>query len=152
MRPAEELKGYEMNADRLKELAEAYGADTRRWPAAERTAAEGFMAAGPALTERALFDARQTDAALDASPRPIVSMALRDRVLATAASAGLTPKKARFVLGRLAWMFGAGWAAAACAGVVAGANLTLHLTADDQVDAVLYQANLAGVDDTEVLG
>lgn len=141
-----------MNTDRLKELADAYGADPRRWPSGERAAAEAAMAADPAPAARLLFDARQTDAALDASPRPAVSMALRDRVITAAASAGLTPKRARFVLGRLAWLSAAGWAAAACAGVAAGANLTLHLTADDRADAVLYQAMLAGVDDTEVLG
>lgn len=141
-----------MNIDRLKELAEAYGADTRRWPAAERGAADALMAADPGAVERALFDARQTDAALGASPRPVVSMALRDRVIAAAVGAGLTPKRARFAIGRLAWLSGAGWAAAACAGMVAGANLTLYLTADEQADAVLYQAMLAGVDDTEVLG
>jgi hypothetical protein len=52
----------------------------------------------------------------------------------------------------MAWFSGAGWAAAACAGVIFGLNLTTHLTADQQVDAVLYQATLDGVDDTEVLG
>ena len=31
-------------------------------------------------------------------------------------------------------------------------GLTTHRTADIQADAVLYQATLAGVDDTEVLG
>ena len=141
-----------MNAERLNQLAEAYGADWRRWPEAECAAARALVAADPGVADRLLFEARQTDAVLDASPRPAVSVALRDRVLASALAAGLTPRRARRALGRLAWMFGAGWAAAACAGVVAGANLTLHLTADDQADAVLYQATLTGVDDTEVLG
>ncbi len=141
-----------MNAERLNQLAEAYGADWRRWPEPERAAARAQIAADPVLADRLLFAARQTDTVLDASPTPAVSMVLRDRVLASAIAAGLTPRSARRALGRLAWMFGAGWAAAACAGVVAGANLTLHLTADDQADAVLYQATLTGVDDTEVLG
>ena len=35
--------------------------------------------------------------------------------------------------------------------MIAGVNLTTHLTADPQADAVLYQATLDGVDDTEVL-
>ena len=47
---------------------------------------------------------------------------------------------------------GAGLMAAACAGVVFGVTLTDHLTADVQADAVLYQATLNGLDDTEVLG
>lgn len=141
-----------MNAERLNQLAEVYGADWRRWPDSERVAARAMIEADPVAADRLLFAARRTDAVLDASPTPAVSMALRDRVLASAIAAGLTPRRARRALGRLAWMFGAGWAAAACAGVVAGANLTLHLTADDQADAVLYQATLTGVDDTEVLG
>ena len=141
-----------MNGERLNHLVEAYGADWRRWPEADRAAAQALIEADPSAADRLLFEARQTDVVLDASPRPAVSIALRDRVLASALAAGLTPRRARRALGRLAWMFGAGWAAAACAGVVAGANLTLHLTADDQADAVLYQATLAGVDDTEVLG
>ena len=141
-----------MNAERLKQLAEAYGADKRRWPEAERKAAEALIGSDGPWADRILFDARQTDAALDASPRPMVSNALRDAVIASAMAAGLSPKKARIVWDRLVLWAGAGWAAAACAGVIAGANLTLHLTADDQADAVLYQAGLAGVDDTEVLG
>ncbi len=141
-----------MTAERLNQLAEAYGADWRRWPEHERASARVLIAADPSAADRLLFAARQVDAALDASPPPAVSAALRDRVLASALAAGLSPRKARRTLGRLAWLFGAGWAAAACAGVVAGANLTLHLTADEQADAVLYQAALTGVDDTEVLG
>lgn len=141
-----------MNADRLIQLVEIYGADRRRWPDAEREAARALIASDAAGAERLLFHARQTDAALDASPTPTVSAALRDRVIASAVAAGLSPGKARAAWDRLLVLFGAGWAAAACAGVVAGATLTLHLTADDQADAVLYQSTLAAVDDTEVLG
>ena len=36
--------------------------------------------------------------------------------------------------------------------VKAGVMLAGHMTADAQADAVLYQASLLGVDDTEVLG
>ena len=141
-----------MNAERMRQLAEAYGADKRHWPQAERKAAEGFVAADPTGAERLLFDARQTDAALDASPRPMVSNALRDAVIASAMAAGLSPKKAKMVWDRLIVWAGAGWAAAACAGVIAGTHLTLHMTADARADAVLYQAELVAVDDTEVLG
>jgi len=80
-------------------------------------------------------------------------MALRDRVLAAAASTGGKARRSgRLLINRLSLAFGAGWAAAACAGVVAGVIMTGHLTADAQADAVLYQASLLGVDDTEVLG
>ncbi len=140
-----------MSIDRLKTVTEAYGADQRHWPEADRNAARATLAGEAEVSRALLFDAAQTDAALDASPRPTVSTALRDRVLASALAAGLTPRQARKVWDRLVVWFAAGWAAAACAGVVAGVNLTGHLTADDQVDAVLTQARLAAVDDTEVL-
>lgn len=142
-----------MNADRFKALADAYGADLRRWPASERGTAESLIATDRAEAERLLFDPRQTDAALQSSVSPLVSMALRDRVIASAAAAGLEAKRqGRFVLDRLAVIFGAGWAAAACAGVIAGVGITSHLTAYEQADAILYQATFSGVDDVEVLG
>lgn len=141
-----------MTLDRLTVLAEAWGGDLRRWPEADRAAAERILADEPAA--RAVLDAATAfDALLSSSPQPRVSAALRDGVIAAATRAGLKPRPARwFWLDRLVLASGAGWAAAACAGVVAGLSLTTHMTADVQADAVLYQATLAGVDDTEVLG
>tara|TARA_R110002124_G_scaffold91652_2_gene233252 strand:- start:4142 stop:4570 length:429 start_codon:yes stop_codon:yes gene_type:complete len=141
-----------MTLDRFTALAEAYGGDLRRWPVADQAAAERLLATDPAA--RALFDAAMAfDTLLSASPRPQASAALRDRVIDAATRAGLRPRPARrFWLDRLVLASGAGWAAAACAGVIAGLSLTTHMTADVQADAVLYQATLGGVDDTEVLG
>ncbi len=140
-----------MTIERLTALTEAYGADQRRWPEAEREAAKATIAGDAGDARSLLTEADRVDAFLDASPRPTVSAALRDRVLASAIAAGLTPKQARRFWERLVVWFAAGWAAAACAGVVAGVNLTGHLTADDQADAVLSQSMMNGVDDTEVL-
>lgn len=139
-----------MNAERFKALADAYGADPRRWPEAERETAAALMRADPSGAERMLFEARQIDLALDASPRPHVTHAMRERVIAMAASAGLRPKARRF--GRLVWFSGAGWAAACAAGVVAGMNLSSPFVSAVEADAVLYQATLEAMDDTEVLG
>lgn len=136
-----------MTIERLKALAEAYGADLRRWPASERPFAESLVATDPAA-RAALDEAAALDVLLDASPRPTPSAVLAARILAAAPKA----REARAHLGRIFWFLGAGWAAAACAGVVAGVGLTTHLTADEQADAILYQATLSGVDDTEVLG
>ena len=140
-----------MDATRFGELADAYGGDVRRWPEHERDAARAWIEARPEA-ERALFDARLTDAVLFASPNPQVSMALRDRVLASAATAGLKARSAWPSVRRLLWIGGAGWAAAACAGVMVGATVSGHLAAQSQADAVLEQALLGGLDDTEVLG
>lgn len=138
-----------MTPDRFSALLEAYGADRRRWPEAERAAAKTFVAAEAELTRPALAEADDIDALLHASAAPRVPMALRDRVIA-AATTGRRAGKAG--VERLALVFGAGWAAAACAGVAAGVILTGHLTADARAEAVLYQASLLAVDDTEVLG
>ena len=133
-----------MKAERLHELADAYGADLRRWPASERAFAESLIAADPSL-KAVLDQAAALDALLDAAPRPVPSAALKARILAAA-------PRAKSRLGKAIWYLGAGWAAAACAGVVAGVGLTTHLTADARADAVLYQSSLTGVDDTELLG
>lgn len=142
-----------MTAERFLALVAAYGADRRRWPEGERAAAEAFAATRADIARPELDEADAVDALLHRSPTPQVSMALRDRVLAAAATAGGKAGRAgRVWIDRLSLAFGAGWAAATCAGVVAGVMLTGHLTADAQADAVLYQSSLLGVDDTEVLG
>lgn len=142
-----------MTSERFIALISAYGADARRWPENQRTAAQAYLAAEPEAARAALAEADAVDALLHTAPTPQVSTALRDRVIASAADAGLKARKhGRLWLDRLALAFGAGWAAAACAGVAAGIMMTGHLTADAQADAVLYQATLQGVDDSEVLG
>lgn len=142
-----------MTSERFLALIAAYGADARRWPEGERAAAKALVAAEPAAVHAAMDEADTVDALLHLSPCPQPSIALRDRVIASAAEAGLKARRhGRRWLDRLALAFGAGWAVAACAGVAAGVMLTTHLTADAQADAVLYQASLMAVDDTEVLG
>ena len=142
-----------MDEARLKALGEIWGGDLRRWPAAEAEAGARWSAANPALAERALFAARQLDAALDASPRPMVSMALRDRVIASASAAGLKASTGMgAALKRLFWIGGVGWAAAACAGVLFGTSLGSQRAAELQTDLVLEQAMVSGLDDTMVLG
>ncbi len=142
-----------MTSERFLALVAAWGADARRWPDGERMAAQAFVAANPETAGAALAEADAIDALLHRSPAPRLSMALRDRVIASAAGAGLTPRReGRRWLDRLTLVLGAGWAAAACAGVAAGVMLTTQMTADARADAVLYQASLMGVDDTEVLG
>lgn len=142
-----------MTYERFETLADAYGGDLRRWPEAEREAARALRDADPRAAVL-LAEADGLDALLDAAPRPVASHVLREAVIASAAGAGLGAglRSRRRGPGPLAWLSGAGWAAAACAGVVFGINLTSHLTADVQADAVLYQASLISADDTEVLG
>lgn len=142
-----------MTSERFLAIVLAYGADARRWPETERAAARAFAAAHPTLAGPALAEGDAADALLHESRVAPPSMALRDRVIASAADAGLKARReSRRWLDRLALAMGAGWAAAACAGVIAGVMMTSWLTADVQAEAVLYQASLLGVDDAEVLG
>ena len=141
-----------MTSERFLALVAAYGAGARRWPEAERAAGQAFAAAEPDAAAGPLAEADMADALLHTSRVIHPSVALRDRVIASAAEAGLKARRdGRRWLDRLALTLGAGWAAA-CAGIVAGVMMTSYLTADAQAEAVLYQASLLGVDDTEVLG
>src|SRR5688572_22844760 len=109
-----------MTSERFLALIAAYGADARRWPENERSAAKAFVAANPAAVHSALNEADAVDALLHLSRSAEPSMALRDRVIASAAEAGLKARReGRRWLDRLALALGAGWAVAACAGVAA---------------------------------
>jgi len=142
-----------MTSERFLALVAAYGADARRWPEAERAVAMAYAAAHPDAVAPALAEADAADALLQASRVAHPSVALRDRIIASAAGAGLKAHhEGRRWLDRLVLTLGAGWAAATCAGIVAGVMMTTWLTADVQAEAVLYQASLLGVDDAEVLG
>ena len=55
-----------MKAERLQALADAYGADLRRWPADQRAFAESLLAVDPSLRD-ALDQAAALDA-LEAQP------------------------------------------------------------------------------------
>jgi hypothetical protein len=60
----------EMNKERLKAIVEAYGAEARRWPEAEREAASAFVDAFPEIAAPLLQETRALDAALDADAAP----------------------------------------------------------------------------------
>ena len=142
-----------MDADRLKYLAGAYGADMRRWPEADRAAGQAMAAHDRQAVDRILLEARQLDAVLDRAPPIAVSHELREQVIALAAAQGLgRPRRLRFSFDPMTWLSGAGMAAAVMAGVMVGLNAVTYATANVRADAVLYQASLGGMDDTEVLG
>jgi hypothetical protein len=139
-----------MDAERFKILAAAYGGDPRRWPLEARQAALAFMDSDMARAERMLFEARQIDAALDASPAPQVSHALRDAVLASAPPA--RPQRARLFDFRR-WAAAAAALACACVvGVAVGAGAVQRVTADVQADAIIADADTAVIDDQEIFG
>ena len=137
-----------MTSERFQQLLAAYGADPRRWPEREREGARAFLAAD-SERERLLFEARQTDAVLDAFTVAPVSHALRDRVIALATQAGLKSQSIRPFRG---WAPRVCLAAACAAGVVVGLGATMQYRHVVEADAALYQASLSGLDDSEILG
>jgi hypothetical protein len=114
-----------MNLERIKTLAEAYGANPARWPAAERADAEAFLAAEPAA-RLWLEEAASIDRVLDAAETQKVTRALEDRILAHLPE----PRVARAgLLAKLSGLMPGGWAPAsalACSlvlGLAVGATL-----------------------------
>lgn len=147
-----------MKAERFQMIVEAYGADPARWPEAERDAALAYADQAGETARAVLAEARALDAGLADHAAPLPDAAAFARALKGAETA-LTPaprvrrfRLPDFGLDRFRLASGAGLMAAACAGVMFGVTLSDRLTADVQADAVLYQATLGGIDDTEVLG
>lgn len=139
--------------ERFRALIGSWGADPRRWPLEERVEAQAFASAHPDEARALLAEAQELDDLLLTSSAAYPSNALRARVIASAAEAGLGRRERRWEwLDRLYLTLGAGWAAAACAGVAAGVLLTGQGIWAAEADAVLFQASLVALDDTEVLG
>jgi hypothetical protein len=121
-----------MNAERFEALAEAFGGDVARWPAAEREAAAVLMAARTDWAQSVLGRAGEVDTALYAYAPPQASVGLADRIAAT----GPRP-------GRRGWMgflwpagLGAGLAAACAAGIFVGAHLSAATVSAEPPESV----------------
>lgn len=81
-----------MNLDRFATLVEAYGTDPRRWPAAERAAAQALLAASTEA-RHLLQQAEALDLALSSPPAAIEpSDALRARIMAQAVVPRMTAR------------------------------------------------------------
>jgi hypothetical protein len=122
-----------MDRARFEALAEAYGADRRRWPSAERATAEAFAVAEPEVARAILAEADDLDHLLFAAPSATPSAALRQAVLAGAPRA----RSARRGLGF--WLSGAGMAAAAAAGVIVGTSAASAAVGAARTEAVLAE-------------
>lgn len=109
-----------MTSDRFRTLAEAFGGAIDRWPQAEQSAARARLAADPTLAT-VLGEAAALDAFLDATPEPVFSGVLRERLIADARQA--RPRAGPV----MRWLSGAGLAAACLVGVVTGAHYSDHL-------------------------
>jgi hypothetical protein len=136
-----------MNAARFEELASAYGADFRRWPQAERPAAEAFAAQNRSQAERLLFEARLIDAALAAAPSMVPSRTLREQVLQRAPA----PRPQRRWSGWF-WVPASGLAAACAAGAIVGVVAMEGATAGSRTDIVLAANTDSGWSEVDPAG
>ena len=133
-----------MGLERFERLVDAYGADPHRWPQAERAEGEALIACD--ARARALLDAAaELDALLDSAPAAEPSDILRNRVLGAAA-------RAQPAVIRMGWMSGAGWAAAAAAGVLVGVSGGQQMSQAWEADAILEQASAWSADEAEYYG
>jgi hypothetical protein len=104
-----------MSPERFAALAAAYGADLRRWPAAEREAARELQARSDLLVRHALSREKALDHRLDSYAVPAPSAALYRAIVAAAPQPALIWTRARL------WWSGLGLAGAGLAGALAGA-------------------------------
>lgn len=73
-----------MTPERFAYLADAYGADLRRWPAAERQPAQALLDSGDARARASLAQAQGLDSLLDSHRLPAPHPALGARIAASA--------------------------------------------------------------------
>ena len=113
-----------MTSQRFADIVDAYGADPRRWPDAERADAQAFARAHPGEAQARLAAAAMLDACLDADVVEPAGRALQRRIVASAK----TQRPARWrgpwpFIARPAswWIPGAALAGDGAAGSVAGA-------------------------------
>jgi hypothetical protein len=110
-----------MTLERFSALAEAFGADMRRWPEADRAAARALAQdSAPARTRLAEADA--LDAALDLSRVASPSPELRQRILSAAPKPRASRADAASARSRLMrWLSGLGAVGVLTCGAMAGA-------------------------------
>ena len=101
-----------MNAERFEALAEAFGGEVSRWPAAKRDAAAALMLARPGWAGGVLALASELDVQLLASVTPRGPPELVERIAAGAPRLRKT--------GWMAWLLPAGMSAGLAAAGVAG--------------------------------
>lgn len=131
-----------MTKEQFRALAEAYGGEISRWPEALREDALLLASAQPEFAQDVLARERQLDEALDALPRPVVSRALHDRVVAGAPA----PRRRRRWLD---WLIPVGAGAALAGAAAAGLVMGVQLGSSSAVNA---EASAQAVADLDVSG
>ncbi|MDX2275352.1 MAG: hypothetical protein NW206_07855 [Hyphomonadaceae bacterium] len=137
-----------MNAERFKAIVEAYGADEKRWPEAERSAAMAFAARPEA--QKLLAEARALDALLDASEdtEPVSLGFVRSAISAAPANlafarGGMSASARAPVRQPLSWRPLAALAACAVFGLVLGLGGARSVVEEDAA-AVAFEIAFGG--------
>lgn len=128
-----------MDARRFAVLAQAYGGDLRRWPAAERMAGTVFAASGAG--KAILRQAGTLDALLDSYRVDAPDKALHGSIL-QAAGRHLVQRRRQWF-----WWLGLGLAGIGVAGAVAGLALVTIVTPEVQPDHYVLDANATAFGD-----
>jgi len=132
------MRSAPISLERFSALADAYGADLRRWPEADRAAAQA-LAQESAPARALLAEADALDAVLDLSRVASPSPELRQRILSEAPKARptrLTAPNSTSARSRLLrWLSGLGAVGVLTCGAVAGAAVVAvsgpaHIDAD----------------------
>jgi hypothetical protein len=126
-----------MTSQRFARIVDAYGADPRRWPDAERAAACDFAQAHPDEAQARLAAAAWLDAGLAADTLEPVDRSLRRRIIASGQGAGR--RRTQGARPRLWWLSGAALAGAGVAGLVAGAMATSFFIARGEGVAPVHE-------------
>ncbi|OZI66892.1 hypothetical protein [Bordetella genomosp. 11] len=104
-----------MTPERFRTIVDAYGADVRRWPEAERAAAQAWASAHRIQADRILAQAAPLDAWLDSHAVAPPARAMFDRIVAGA------PARHPFWRRSRVWWSSAVFAGVGAAGAFAGA-------------------------------
>ncbi|MBA8878202.1 hypothetical protein [Phyllobacterium myrsinacearum] len=106
-----------MTPERFQELTEIYGADVRRWPPPEQTAAVVFIKDYPDLARPALAAAAKLDTLLSGYQIAQPDTVLREKIIAASGKSWSGWRRARL------WWQGTGIAGIGLAGAITGALL-----------------------------
>lgn len=125
-----------MTSQRFADIVDAYGADPRRWPDAERAAAQAFARAYPGEAQARLAAAAALDACLAADVVEPAGRALQRRIVASVKAPRPTRWRWPFMAWPVSWWIpGAALAGAGAAGIVAGALIMSSLVSSGHPSA-----------------
>jgi len=134
--------GQDMSEDRFAAILDAYGAEPRRWPAAERSAAERLLATS-AEAQRLHAQAARLDRVLSAAVPPLPSPDLRAAILEVAPGRRRAPARQGSLWSRLIGVITGELGGPRLAGAVLGAALALGIVVGGAVGT-------GGAVDTEI--